>query len=106
MHVQLAEYWRPLASLEAPAPVPPPVAVHWHPVEAPLGPGEGDDGVAEADAAPFFWRPEETPQDTAVADAADTAEADAAWIQRGFEEAQSYQIAEFDFQLVPEDDPY
>ena len=38
MHVQLAEDWRPLASLEAPAPVPPPVAVHWHPVEAPLGP--------------------------------------------------------------------
>ena len=70
IHVQLAEDLRPLASLEPPAPVPPPAAVHWHPVEAPLGPEEGDDGVAEADAAFYFWCPEETPQDTAVADAA------------------------------------
>ena len=68
MHVQLAEDWRPLASLEAPAPVPPPAAVHSHPVEAPLGPREGDDGVPEALADHYFWLPGEIPQDTAVAD--------------------------------------
>ena len=89
MHVQLAEDWRRLASLATPAPVPPPAAAHWHPVEAPLGPGEGDDGVAETDAAFYFWRAGETPQDTAVADAADTAVADAAWIQQGIEEVLS-----------------
>ena len=94
MHVQLAEDWRPLASPEPPAPVPPPAAVHSHPVEAPLGPGEGDDGVPEADAAFYFWCPEETPQDTAVAAATDTAVADAAWIQSGIEEVHSHHIAE------------
>ena len=77
----LAEDWRRL-----PAPVPPPAAVHLHPVEAPLGSGEGDDGVAEADAALYCWFPEETPQDTAVTDAADTAVADTAWIKQGIEE--------------------
>ena len=97
MHVQLAE--------ATPAPVPSPAVVHWHPVEASLGPGDGGDGVAEADAAFYFWHPEETPEDTAVADAAVTAVADAAWIQQGIEEVLSYHIAEFDWTRVPEGVP-
>ena len=97
MHVQLAEDWRPFASPEAPAPVPPPAAVHSHPVEAPLGPGEDAEGVAEADAFFCFSPPEETPQDTALADAA--------WIQAGIEEDISCHSAEFYWTHVPQGVP-
>ena len=48
MHVQLAE--------TIPAPVPPPAAVHLHPVEAQLGPGDGGEHLrpVEADGAFYF----------------------------------------------------
>ena len=92
MHVQLAEDWRRLGPLATPAPVPPPAAAHSRSVEAPLGPGEGADRVAETNALFCFSPPEETPQDTALADAA--------WIQQGIEEEISAHIAEYDWTHV------
>ena len=94
MHVQLVEDWRPLAPPAAPAPVQPPAAVHSHPVEAPLGPGEDADGVAEAGTLFCVSPPEETPHDTALADAA--------WIQAGIEEDISCHIAAFESAHVPQ----
>ena len=74
--------------------MPPPAVVHSHPVEAPLGPGEDADGVAEAGTLFCVSPPEETPHDTALADAA--------WIQAGIEEDISCHIAAFESAHVPQ----